>query len=139
MSILLADAAIELQDDERITDVPGMCQKAQRQLLFIVYGPLFEPYRAATAHLSALRWQYSPFVVRSSVWGTAGDIFYWFDARNRPHGHTGVRVPTNRLWENSIVHGKGKSGGKGYRKLSQLTPPDLIIRIPTALPVKFRA
>lgn len=55
-----------------------------------------------------------------------GDIIFWFDGN---HGHVGIRIPGNKIAENSSVHSSGGSDARGTRHLANLRKPDCIVRL----------
>lgn len=58
-----------------------------------------------------------------------GDILFW-EHGHGPHGHVAIRIPGNRVAENSTAHAPdGKPDGRGTRPLDELGPPSLIVRL----------
>lgn len=126
----LAITAIKALHDDAFESEPGMCQKFQRQCVAATYGDRFDRFRAATAHESALRWKASPWAIEPEGWGVVGDIYYWFGDESNPSGHTAIRIPGNKVAENSTAH-RHTGNGKGTRPLIKLRgKPDLIVRLP---------
>lgn len=57
-----------------------------------------------------------------------GDVLIWENGHG-PHGHMGIRIPGNKLAENSVAHAPvDTEDGRGTRDLSQLGEPDMVFR-----------
>jgi hypothetical protein len=116
-------------DDPDVTDVPGWCKRAVRQVQAKVYGSQFAEYfEGDDAKQCSENFAGSEYEVPEGHGTAVGDIFFYDD--HGPHGHVGIRIPGNRLWENSIVHGSGNQGGKGTRWLKRVGTPTRVVRLP---------
>lgn len=131
----LALVAVDMVTQCPFADEPGNCQRFVRRCYEVLFADMLEAYHQPTAHLAAMRWRKSRFAVPGTTWGVAGDIYYWYATANQRAGHAAIRVLGNRVAENSTVHEKGKLGGRGFRALSQLRQPDLIVRLGFPKPV----
>jgi hypothetical protein len=108
----------------------GMCQKYIRQCIQKGYGSIFDKYHKADAKSSKRAWEGSEYAVDPEHGSLIGDIIYYTSSEHGPHGHVVIRIPNNRVAENSTVHHNGKNGGKGTRQLAELGRPSLIVRLP---------
>jgi hypothetical protein len=126
----LAITAIKGLHDNDFEETPGMCQRYQRQCVQHTYGSRFNQFHKSNADESGRAWSKSEFAKPGGAWGVVGDIYYWFATEGQPDGHTAIRIPGNKVAENSTAHRK-TGNGKGVRSLSELRrKPDLIVRLP---------
>lgn len=123
-------AAIAAVEDDAFETKPSYCQRFVRQVIQSEYGGRFDKFHKDTADASMKAWAKSPYAVHPDRGSVPGDILYWRETPSRRHGHVGVRVTGNKIAENSYVHQGNQNGAKGYRPLSALGKPDLIVRIP---------
>jgi hypothetical protein len=127
----LARRAMASTHDSRVTNQKSMCQLAQRQVVGLEYGASLGKWRGGTASIAAHDWAKTDYARPGGNWGKVGDIYYWFATPEQPEGHTAIRIPDNKVWENSVVHYRRTGKGKGTRKLSELSGyPDMIVRLP---------
>lgn len=130
MSRALELRAITAIDDPDFETEPGYCQRFVRQCIQSVYGSRFDKYHDESADASLKLWKKSPYAVDPSRGSVPGDILYFRERPGRKNGHVVIRVTGNKAAENSTVHSDPVNGGKGYRPLSKLGKPDLIVRLP---------
>lgn len=116
--------------DNAFVRVKGRCQQFLRQNVQKMYGGRYDAYHRATAHDSMKAWSNSEYAVDPSRGSVVGDILYKSGTKGNPSGHVGVRVPGNRVAENSSTSIGRVSGAKGYRSLEEFGKVDLIVRLP---------
>lgn len=106
------------------------CQRFVKLIVRKFAGGRYDAYHKASAELSRQAWAKSPYAVDPRRGSVIGDILYKAGDAKNPDGHVGVRVPGNRVAENSST-GLGRvQGAKGYRSLEQFGKVDLIVRLP---------
>jgi hypothetical protein len=117
--------------DDDFVRTSRMCQRFVRQVRQSLTGERYNRFDKSTAHLTAKALEKSVYIVESVHGSVPGDFFYWYGTVDQPSGHAAIRVYGNRIAENSFVHvGRGNDGAKGFRKLSEIRAPDLIVRYP---------
>lgn len=109
---------------------PGMCQKFVRMNIQDIYGGEFDAYHKGTAHASMKAWQGSPYAVKPAHGSVVGDILYIRGNSGNPAGHVGIRIPGNRVAENSTRRSGRVRGGLGFVSLEDFGRVDLIVRLP---------
>jgi cell wall-associated NlpC family hydrolase len=129
---LEAQALVAIHDED-FEGAPGWCQRFVRQIIQKLYGHQFDKYFEATADQTMEQWRSSPYAVAPKHGSVPGDILFWRETEHRKNGHVAIRVHNNKVAENSTVHKHNPRGSKGYRLLSQLEEPDLIVRLPEKL------
>ncbi len=123
----IAVSALEEPEFERIK---GFCQRFIKQVVREKYGIKFDRYAQPTAHLSYLAWKKTRYAVDADRGSRPNDILYWKASILRPVGHVALRCTGNVIIENSVFHWTKAWGAKGFRDLSKLPKPDLIVRLP---------
>lgn len=116
--------------DSAFVRLRGRCQQFVRQNIQKKYGARFDSYHKASAHLSMKAWEGSPYAVEPVRGSVVGDILYKSGTKSNPAGHVGIRVPGNRVAENSSTSIGRVSGAKGFRSLEEFGKVDLIVRLP---------
>lgn len=111
---------------------PGvsMCQQFERQSDQILYGPKFDSYHAPTAEKSRVRWAKSKWALKPGTLPRPGDIAYWRGTKWNPAGHVAIVGFGNIYLENSTVHRYRLYKGKGARRIADVRPFDLLVRLP---------
>lgn len=123
----VAEAALR---DVNFTRRGSECQRFIRQIIQARYGGAFDKYHDASAELSRRRWAKSPYAVPPGNGSVVGDILYKRGTKANPYGHVGIRVPGNKVAENSTTSKGRIQGAKGYRSLEDFGTVDLIVRLP---------
>lgn len=136
MSKALATAAIPALTDKNFVKTAGYCQKWIRQLIMKTYGTAkykkyFEKYMGASAVETMNNFKNSPYAVPVKNGSMVGDILYKGNKTSGKYGHVGVRIPGNKVAENSSSHvGPGDNDARGIRSLSAYGDFELIVRLP---------
>ncbi len=99
-----------------------------RQVIGAVYGSAYEQYRAESAKEAGRLWRKSKFKVPLKNGSQVGDILYKVDCGGE-FGHVGIRIPGNRVAENSSAH-VVEGDARGTRTLEEFGVYDLIVRLP---------
>jgi hypothetical protein len=133
----LAERAERYLKDKRGPKGKSQCQSFARTSYEDEYGDIFHDDNPPTATDAAWEWSQTKYARAGGNWGAVGDIYYWFGTPDQPAGHAAIRIPGNRVAENSIIHHKATGDGRGTRKLTELRGfPDLIVRLPSVRPSK---
>lgn len=128
----LAKAAERGINDRSKPRRKGMCQMFARLCVEDVYGLLYDKYiHKGTAEAARRSMIKAGFSVPLSNGSAVGDILYKQGTPGQPEGHVGIRIPGNRVAENSSVHWSAKNGARGVRSLKDFGRVDTIIRLPT--------
>jgi hypothetical protein len=99
-----------------------------------VYGDIFHGDNPATATDAAWFWSQTKYAHGGGGWGAIGDLLYWFGNPSQPEGHVVIRIPGNKIAENSVVHFLWDGDGRGTRAIKNLPrTPDLIVRLPRSV------
>lgn len=106
---------------------PGMCWAWVRRDVVEPLG-LPSPGPGMDAKQAGKWYRANGFAIEHNGFNNSkvGDIIFWFDGS---HGHVAVRVPGNKVAENSSVHSTGGSDARGTRRIADLRSPDCIIRL----------
>ncbi len=104
-------------------EAPGMCWRFQR--LTIEELGLPSPGPGLDAKQAARWFKRKGFAVDPER-TLPGDLFFWLDGA---HGHVAMRVKGNKIAENSSVHSHAGSDARGVRRLGDLRPVDVVIRL----------
>ena len=124
----LAGIAARAVNDRRFIESRGMCAAFQRQVVQAKYGTLFDKYfYKGTAHGQMQAFRNSPFVVTAEI--KSGDLLFWAATHNQPEGHAAIAGSNHGIIENSSIHYGSDRNGKGFRSLSDMRKPDLIVRL----------
>lgn len=133
MNKLLADAACNAVRNGPFASQPHLCQRFVREVVQAVYGNTFDSYWAASAALTARNFRRKGvLIVPLSHGSTVGDLLYKTTGSGGD-GHVGIRVPGNRVAENSSLHWDPESAhpdARGFRTLSAFGHYDVIVRLP---------
>ncbi len=123
---LLAAEHKALTDDKVDPDTkkPGQCWRTQR--LVIESQGLPSPGPGLDAKGAAKWYKKRGFAVADTTKTKLGDLYFWLDGK---HGHVSMRVQGNRIGENSSVHSTNGSDARGYRRLKDLRPVDIVVRV----------
>lgn len=111
---------------------PNLCSMWVRLVTDEFYGKdAFRHLFGASARISAMRFKKSPYAVPLKRGSKPDDILFRFGGNNG-FGHVGIRIPGNRVAENSSVHvGEDDDEARGIRSLSHFGDWDLTVRLPT--------
>jgi hypothetical protein len=106
---------------------PGMCWAWVRRGVVEPLG-LLSPGAGLDAKQAARWYQQNGFAIEHDGFSNSlpGDLIFWTDGK---HGHAAVRIPGNKIAENSSVHSTGGSDARGTRKIEDLRSPDIIVRL----------
>jgi hypothetical protein len=107
---------------------PGQCQHFIREVIEAEYGLDYEEYRAGSAKEAGKLWKKSPYAVDPKEGSIIGDILYKVNCAGK-FGHVGIRIPGNRVAENSSAHVQ-EGDARGFRSLEEFGKYDLIVRLP---------
>jgi hypothetical protein len=108
--------------------LPHYCWRWCRQVVEADYGKLLKPYYRRSARLTALALIQSPYFVPLKRGHVIGDILFKTHGSGGD-GHCGIRIPDNRVAENSSVHWDGNDA-RGIRTLREFGNFDVIVRLP---------
>ena len=109
----------------------GYCQKWVRQCVQKLHGHRFDEYFKGSAVETMEAFRNSPYAVKVSDGSVPGDILYKGRKTSGTYGHTGIRVPGNRVAENSSSHinEAGDRDARGFRSLDAFGKYELIVRL----------
>jgi hypothetical protein len=123
--LLNAEQHARTADDvDEDTKTPGQCWRYQR--LIIEEMGLPSPGPGLDAKAAAAWYRKRGFAIDAKHSTQPGDLYFWLDGK---HGHVAMRIRGNLLGENSSVHSTAGSDARGTRKLSELRPVDIVIRL----------
>jgi hypothetical protein len=110
-------------DVDSDTKAPGQCWRFQRLPLEEIGLP--SPGPGLDAKQAGKWYQREGYAINTQS-TLPGDLYFWLDGR---HGHVAMRIKGNRLSENSSVHSTNSSDARGTRKIADVRPPDIVIRL----------
>lgn len=130
---LAKEAVKNLTDNDISPDnrIGGHCAGFARETVWDVYGE--DSGVSPPSGLDAVR-QYQWFKKRGYAvplknGSVVGDLLYKFGGA---HGHVMIRIPGNKVAENSSVHGIGPDeDARGTRTLKQIGTVEGIVRLPS--------
>jgi hypothetical protein len=103
------------------------CQEWARNVYEKLYGKQFSEIDLGTAKLSGLNFALHGYSIHLGRGSIPGDLLYKIHGSGGA-GHVGIRIATNMVAENSIVHWNGIDG-RGISTLAEFGNWDLIIRL----------
>ncbi len=104
-----------------------------REIIQNIYGRRYNEYFRPSAYETMLAFRKSPYAVPVENGSVVGDILYKGRRTSGHYGHVGIRIPGNKVAENSSSHvdPQGRDDdARGVRSLDAFGEYELIVRLP---------
>ncbi len=126
--LLKAEMHARTSDDvDEDTKKPSQCWRTQRLVIEALDLP--SPGPGLDAKRAGAWYKRRGFAIDQERGTLPGDLLFWLDGK---HGHVGMRIKGNKIGENSSVHSTAGSDARGTRKLADLRPADIVVRLTKA-------
>lgn len=134
---LAKTAVAGLTAESGFEKISGYCMRYVRQCIQKTHGHKYDKYFRPSAVESMEAFRNSPYAVKVDPnqpggGSVAGDILFKGTRTSGKYGHVGIRVPGNKVAENSSSHinEAGDRDARGTRSLEAYGKFELIVRLP---------